>query len=98
MVAPGKSSRPPPGDQKGAKRSSFLQATAIFIWEVAELLVFAQNRTHGIHPIAHIFNELIITMGALAYTGLSIFEVFAFRGYRSIVEFAVVTGLCAIVS
>ncbi|KAI1863718.1 hypothetical protein JX265_003854 [Neoarthrinium moseri] len=67
----------------------------IVIWEVAELLVFAANRTHGINPTAHIIMELIIALGALAYTGLSIWEVFVFRGYRSIVEFAVVTGLLA---
>ncbi|KAH8664587.1 hypothetical protein BX600DRAFT_512602 [Xylariales sp. PMI_506] len=70
----------------------------IFVWEVSELLVFAVNRTHGIHPTAHIIMELIITLSALAYTGLSIYEVYVFRGYRSIVEFAVVAGLCAIIS
>jgi hypothetical protein len=42
--------------------------------------------------------ELIIALGALAYTGLSVWEIFVFRGYRSIVEFAVVTGLCAVIS
>lgn len=48
--------------------------------------------------MAHIFFELLITLGALVYTALSIYEINIFRGYRSIVEFAVVTGLCAIIS
>jgi hypothetical protein len=48
--------------------------------------------------MAHIFFELLITLAALVYTALSIYEINIFRGYRSIVEFAVVTGLCAIIS
>lgn len=74
------------------------QSAIIFIWEVLELLVFAANRTHGMSPMAHMIMELIISLGALAYTGLSVWEVFVFRGYRSIVEFAVVTALCGIIS
>lgn len=70
----------------------------IVLWECAELLVFAVQRTHGIVPMGHIIMELIIALGACAYTGLSVWEVFVFRGYRSIVEFAVVTGLCAVIS
>ncbi|KAH8203800.1 hypothetical protein TruAng_001977 [Truncatella angustata] len=70
----------------------------ICLWECAELLVFAVQRTQGIAPKAHIIMELIIALGALAYTGLSVWEIFVFRGYRSIVEFAVVTGLCAVIS
>ncbi|KAI0123491.1 hypothetical protein BJ170DRAFT_642026 [Xylariales sp. AK1849] len=70
----------------------------IFLWEASELVIFAANRTHGIPPMWHLVVELIITLGALAYTGLSIYEVYVFRGYRSIVEFAVATGLCTIIS
>jgi hypothetical protein len=70
----------------------------IFIWELSELLMFAKNRTHGINPVGHICMELFITLGALAYTGLSIYNIRVFLGYRSVVEFGVVTGLCAIIS
>ncbi|ETS79859.1 hypothetical protein PFICI_07388 [Pestalotiopsis fici W106-1] len=70
----------------------------IVLWEVAELLAFAVQRTHGLPRKAHVIVEFLIALGALAYTGLSVWEIFVFRGYRSIVEFAVVTGLCAVIS
>ncbi|KAK6212366.1 hypothetical protein LQW54_005319 [Pestalotiopsis sp. IQ-011] len=70
----------------------------IVLWECAELLTFAVQRTHGLPRTAHVIVEFLIALGALAYTGLSVWEVFVFRGYRSIVEFAVVTGLCAVIS
>jgi hypothetical protein len=51
--------------------------------------------------MAHIFVELIITLGALVYTALSIFEIISimrYTRYTGIVDFVILTALCAIVS
>lgn len=54
--------------------------------------------------MAHIFVEIIITLGALAYTALSIVEIWLFRRdrytgiYGGIIEYSVLTGLCAVIS